>query len=139
MHVHSRLPLQSVALGDKGTHVILFEDGDTAWSSGLLDGLYAGLRKWLKRRKMVAAVALGRNQGSDSYRTAADPGEVWFLVRETGTTYMGAGCEEGLRDGWWNWDRNDEVVDVAFCAQLWVVCPPVRRGCDMGRLARFPG
>lgn len=113
-HVHARLPLQSVALGDDDTHVILYEDGDTAWSSALPDGLYTELRKSMKRRKGLAAVALGRNQGSDSYWTAADPGEVWFLMRESGTTYMGAGCEEELRDRWWNCDGDDRIVDVAF-------------------------
>jgi hypothetical protein len=92
----------------------VYEDGDTAWSSGLPDSLDTELRKSLKRRKGVAAVALGRNQGSDSYSTAANPDEVWFLMRETGTTYMGDGCGVELRDRWWQGQGDERVVHVTF-------------------------
>lgn len=113
-HVHTRLPLHSVALGDGFRHVVLFEDWGEAWSSGLPEGLYTELSRTMKRGKGVAAVAMGRNQGSDSYSRPANPDEVWFMMRSTGTTYMGGGCELGLRDCWWNWEGQDRVVNVAF-------------------------
>jgi hypothetical protein len=113
-HVHARLPLHSVALGDDFNHVVLYEDGEVAWSSGLPDGLYDELSKAVKRGKGVAAVAMGRNQGSDSYSTASNPDEVWFLKRSTGTTYMGVGCEPELRTHWWDWQGQDRIVDAAF-------------------------
>lgn len=112
--MHSRLPVHSVALGDDFTHVILYQDGQEAWSAGLSDGLYLELQKSLRYKKTLAAVALGRNQGSDTYSSPSDPDEVWFLMRDTGTTYMGSACEAELRDCWWDGAGEDRVVNVAF-------------------------
>jgi hypothetical protein len=103
-----------VALGDDFTHVIVFEDGDTAWSEGLSDGLYDTLTKTYKRGKKVASVAMGRNQGSDTYSTATDPDEVWFMMWNTGTTYMGTGCDEELRNEWWESEGENRVEKVVF-------------------------
>lgn len=130
--MHSRLPLQSVALGDKGKHVILYEDGDSAWSSGLPDGLYTVLRMSKNNGEKMLAVAMGRNQGSDSYSTAADPGKVWFLRHDTASN-LGGGCEKGLRDCWWNGDRDDSVVNVAFAPSCgWYA---YRRGAGLSTAA----
>jgi hypothetical protein len=113
-HVHTRLPLQCVALGDNDTYIISYKDGGIAWSAGLSDGLYEALNTSWRRKKSLAAVTLGRNQGSDSYATAEDPGEVWFIMRDTGTTYMGDACESELRQLWWDSDGDDRVEGVAF-------------------------
>jgi hypothetical protein len=103
-----------VALGDDNTHVISYENGAIAFSGGLSKGLYETLDRSWKRKKSLATVALGRNQGSDSYSTASDPGEVYFMMRDTGTTYMGVACEEGLRQRWWEGKGDDRVEGVAF-------------------------
>lgn len=112
--VHCRLPLRSVALGDGFIHIIAYEDGDTAWSAGLSDGLYNVLTTTRKYKREVAVVALGRNQGSDSYKASPNPEEVWFMRRDTGTTYMGSGCDDDLRDRWDEGEGDDRVVRVAF-------------------------
>lgn len=113
-HVHARLPLRCVALGDSYTHVISYENGDMAWSSGLSDGLYEAVNTTRRYKKEIATVALGRNQGSSSYSKAADPGEVWFMMRDTGTTYMGSACEDDLRDAWDEQEDSERVERVAF-------------------------
>jgi hypothetical protein len=113
-HEQRRLPLAAVALGDDGTYVISYEGGGTAWSSGLPDGLYNALKLAVKYKRSVAAVSMGRNQGSSSYSTAEDPGEVWLLKRDTGVTYMGEECPQMLQDIWQEGDGDDFVAQMCF-------------------------
>lgn len=117
-HVHSRLPLQCVALGDNFTHVVSFEDGRFG-SAGLSGRLYDVLKATRKYGKEVAAVALGRNQGSDAYIRDAAPADVWFVMRNTGTTYMGDGCHWELRDQWKN-SEGAESGEGGVCSQQWM-------------------
>jgi hypothetical protein len=113
-HVHSRLPLNAVALGDDGVYVIAYDDGASTWSV-ISDKLHKTLNNTLKRNgRGVAFVSLGRNQGSDSYDTAVDPDDVYFVRRNTGTTYLGAQCADKLRDQWWNGEDDERVVKVSF-------------------------
>lgn len=112
-HVHSRLPLTAVALGDNGSYVVSFEDGDAAWS-GVSDELHDMLETTLKYKREVASVALGRNQGSDTYCTAEVPEEVYFMRRNTGVTYMGEQCEEELQAAWDAGEGDRFVVNVSF-------------------------
>ncbi|KAF6253555.1 hypothetical protein COO60DRAFT_1546118 [Scenedesmus sp. NREL 46B-D3] len=93
-HVHQRLPLTAAALGDSGTYVVSYEDGNIAWSEGLSDVLYNVLQTSVRYKKDVVGVAMGRNQGSDTYQTAEDPGDVRWVARGV------AG--------------DDRVVDVSF-------------------------
>jgi hypothetical protein len=113
-HVHKRLPLAAVALGDDDTYVISYEDGDTAWSAGLSDGLYNALKLAGKYKRSVAAISMGRNQGSDTYSTSDNPDEVWFYRRDTGVTYMGEGCCEQLHERWQAGEGDDFVEKVCF-------------------------
>jgi hypothetical protein len=62
-----------VASGDNGTYIISFEDGDMAWSDGLVGDLCEDLDCIHRDNNKITAVALGRdgNTGSGS-STAAD-------------------------------------------------------------------
>jgi hypothetical protein len=112
--LRSRLSLRAVALGDNSTYVISYEDGDLAWSAGLSDGLYDTLKMTRKYKREVESVALGRNQGSSSYNAPSDPGEVYFLRRNTHITYLGEQCARGLINMWQDGDGDDFVVKVSF-------------------------
>uniref|UniRef100_A0A383VJ76 Uncharacterized protein n=1 Tax=Tetradesmus obliquus TaxID=3088 RepID=A0A383VJ76_TETOB len=68
----------------------------------------------LKYKREVASVALGRNQGSDTYCTAEVPKEVYFMRRNTGVTYMGEQCEEELQAAWNAGEGDRFVVNVSF-------------------------
>jgi hypothetical protein len=77
-HVYTRLPLRAVALGDNGTYVVLFENGQRSWSSGLPDSLQKRLEQADSNNEDIADVALGRNQGSDTYNKSATPADhIW--------------------------------------------------------------
>jgi hypothetical protein len=116
--VNTRLPLKCVALGDNHTHVISYEDGRTAWSAGLSVNLVDDLNRSRCKGKPIETVALGRNQGSDSSSTAEypGPGEVWFMMRDTGCRYMGDGCEGQLQQLWNDSEIGDceRIERVAF-------------------------
>lgn len=128
--MHCRLPLRAVALGDNSTYVIAYENGDTAWSAGLS----AGLCKTLKAAgRDITSVALGRNQGSDTYATSENPGDVYFVSLNRGaTTYMGPQCASGLREMWNTGEGDKRVVKVSFAPDKgWFV---LKRGQGTTRL-----
>lgn len=128
--MHCRLPLRAVALGDNSTYVIAYENGDTAWSAGLS----AGLCKTLKAAgRDITSVALGRNQGSDTYATSENPGDVCFVSLNRGaTTYMGPQCASGLREMWKTGEGDKRVVKVSFAPDKgWFV---LKRGQGTTRL-----
>jgi hypothetical protein len=116
--MHKRLPLRAVALGNNGTYVVLFENGKRSCSSGLPDSL----QKWLKEadsnNEDIADVALGRNQGSDTYDRSASLADVAFLRLDTkqvaGTTRLSVGSEASLKDDWWESKNDKRVVKVCF-------------------------
>ena len=93
-HVHSRLPIERVALGDNETYIVSYEDGDCAWSVSHDSDIHDVLEKSVKKyKKPVAFVSLGKNDGSGSYNVPTDPSNIWFVRRDTGTTYLGPTCK----------------------------------------------
>lgn len=112
--VHTRLPLRCVALGDGGTFVISYEDGDLTWSAGLSNGLIKVLRATHKYKRELCTISLGRNEGSGSYAVPDDPGEVWFARRNTGVTYLGMSASADLREAWDTGEGDDFITHVFF-------------------------
>jgi hypothetical protein len=88
------------AVGDNSTYVVYYDDGDNAWSAGLSQDLHGVLKTTNKYKREIVSVALGRNQGSSTYNTSQKPGDVYFVRRDTGTTYMGEQCSKQLREFW---------------------------------------
>lgn len=114
-HVHSRLPLKSVALGDNSTYIVSYEGGGVSWSAGLPDGLYDTLNDITKKEDGIAYAAMGRIEGSDSYEQPTDGGdEVWFVREDNGTTWMGSSCDQTLRNVWWGGNEDHRVKTVHF-------------------------
>jgi hypothetical protein len=109
-----------VALGDNGTYIMSFEDGDMAWSDGLVGDLCEDLDCIHRDNEKITAVALGRDgKTGGGSSTAADRAKSVHCIRvidpsEDTYSYMGPGCAKDLGKLWEDAESDDRVVRVAF-------------------------